>query len=118
MATILVIEDDVITLKVLQLKLKVDNHTIIERRDGRNVDKIINDHDIDFFITDLNLPFKSGEEIINEIIQLKPDAKIIITSMNSKENISPDLLDKVGWFIQKPYTSEEFEHLKYVLKAL
>ena len=115
MKTVLIIEDDILTLKVLEFKLKAKDYKVIDLRDGRYVSDYLERFEIDVYILDLNLPYIIGETLVDEILKYDPKAKIIITSMKLERSLPEKLFNKVVGFLQKPYTKHEFQKLNHLL---
>jgi len=57
-------------------------------------------NDISLVILDLTLPDRPGLEIFHELIDIDPDAKVMLTSGFAQESLDRDNVA----FIQKPYT--------------
>ncbi len=61
--------------------------------------------DIDCVILDLSMPKMDGLAAFEEIIRIKPDAKVILSSGYHEQEASGRFPDKKpAGFIQKPYT--------------
>lgn len=106
---VLIIEDDSLTLLVLKNLILNQNCDIIALNDGRKYREQMND--VDAVILDCGLPFVSGEELAKEIKTASPSTKVVLTSVSSKENINPKIMNLVDGFIGKPYNTEKIEQL-------
>ncbi len=106
---ILIIEDDSLTLLVLKNLLANQNCDIIALNDGRKYQ----DHmkEVDAVVLDCGLPFISGEELARQIKISSPDTKVVLTSVSSKENINPTIIELIDGFIGKPYNTEKIADL-------
>jgi len=80
MANILVIDDDVQILWVLRKILEKEGHKVISASDGEMGMHHFKNASYDLVITDMIMPNKSGINLINDIFQEYPDAKIIAIS--------------------------------------
>ena len=70
--------------------------------------------DIAFVILDLTMPRMDGEQCFHELIGVKPDVKVIISSGFSEQDVSQRFVGKrLSGFIQKPY---KLSVLKDVIK--
>ena len=107
MAKVVLVEDDKITLKVLQLIIKRSGHEVIGLSDGRKIDNYIKDPSITNFVVDLNIPFISGEELVSKIHAKRPDVHLFITSGTPKNQINDQLINKCIGYIEKPYTNHQ-----------
>lgn len=110
---ILLIEDDSLTLLVLQNLLTSKNHSVTALNDGRKYQEHL--QGIDIVILDCGLPFISGEELAGKIKIDNPEIKVVLTSVSSKENIKSSIMEKVDGFIGKPYNSDKITNLLALL---
>lgn len=107
--TILVAEDDLITLKTIEHRLKKDGHHVIIANDGREALRELETLCPDLVITDIMMPFSSGLEII-EIIKKKEGKKIpvIILSSMGQENVVLEAFQLgADDYITKPFSPNE-----------
>jgi DNA-binding response OmpR family regulator len=78
---ILVCEDEILTLKTIEFVLKKEGHEVIEASDGDQGIKILQEEKVDLLITDINLPYAKGLELVRFInTQLKFRVPVIIVS--------------------------------------
>jgi two-component system response regulator VicR len=78
---ILVCEDDILMLKIIEFALIKEGHEVIEASDGDQGIKILQEEKVDLLITDINLPYAKGLELVRFInTQLKPGVPVIIVS--------------------------------------
>ncbi|MEO6454665.1 MAG: response regulator transcription factor [Ginsengibacter sp.] len=107
--TILVAEDDMITLKTIELRLTKDGHKVIISQDGRDALKKIEDSSPDLIITDIMMPFSSGFEIIGAA--KKKEGKkipIIVLSAMGQENVVLEAFELgADDYITKPFSPNE-----------
>lgn len=80
MANILVIDDDVQILWVLRKILEKEGHKVISASDGEIGLQHFKNASYDLVITDMIMPNKSGINLITDIFQEYPEAKIIAIS--------------------------------------
>lgn len=80
MATILIIDDDVQMLWLLRKMLEQDGHTVISAPDGEKGMKFYRDSPSDLVITDMIMPNKSGINMISDLLNDFPEAKVIAIS--------------------------------------
>jgi len=81
---VLVCEDNRLTQKVLEAALRKKNFEIILAKDGEEGIRYIDENNIDLIITDINMPFNNGLEIV-EHVRKKYSHKvpvIIVTNIN------------------------------------
>lgn len=101
---ILIVEDDLITQKVLAHKLKSSGFEVYASRDGLDSLELVQKHAVAVVIVDMNLPHIQGDEIMSKLKEAIPGLIVYATSIKKKEYVSVDLLKKVNGFLQKPYT--------------
>ncbi len=108
MKKILVIEDNPMVIKSLEFKLKKDGNDVIIANDGREAMKHLKENVFDLILTDLMLPFVTGNELISYIKKNTPDTPIIVLSTSTQENIITDAFNMgVDDFITKPFSPNE-----------
>jgi DNA-binding NtrC family response regulator len=80
MAKILIIDDDASIRALLMAILDEENHELREANDGRKGLRMFQEEAADLVITDVLMPEKDGVELIMELKEIDPDAKIIAMS--------------------------------------
>lgn len=106
---ILVCEDDVMMLKMIELKLKKDGHDLFTATDGKKGAALVKENDFDLIITDLLMPFLSGLELINLVRnELKLSMPIIVlSSVKFEETILKAFELGADDYIVKPFSPNE-----------
>ena len=64
---ILVCEDSLLTLKTIEFTLKKHGYEVVNAVDGDQGIQALNSDEIDVLITDINMPYNSGLELIQYI---------------------------------------------------
>ena len=78
---ILVCEDEILTLKTIGFALVRKGHEVIEATDGDQGRKILQEKKVDLLITDINLPYAKGLELVRFInTHLESRVPVIILS--------------------------------------
>lgn len=77
MARILLVEDYEPIRRLLTKALELDGHTVTARDNGTQAITVFIDNAHDLVITDMEMPYLSGPELIAEIQQLSPTTPII-----------------------------------------
>jgi len=107
---ILIAEDEMIMLKIIELRLKKDGHQVITTSNGKEALEQINLHDPDMIIADIMMPFTSGLEIVSVVKHDKErrNVPIIILSAMGQENVVLEAF-KLGAddYITKPFSPNE-----------
>ncbi|SRR6266568_6445705 len=115
---VLVIEDDNELRQVLCESLSRAGYAVTEAADGVQASAFLRAKPFDLVITDLYMPKRDGFEVIMELRQLQPSAKIIVISGHPTRQ---RMLPAAAWLgakrtIAKPFTPEEMlELIKEVL---
>jgi DNA-binding response OmpR family regulator len=107
---ILIAEDEELTLKTLELRLKKDGHEVILARDGREALSKIDEHLPDLVISDIMMPYVSGIEIIAAIKENHPNHKIsiiILSGMGQEDIVLEAFQLGADDYITKPFSPNE-----------
>lgn len=105
---IMVIEDNPMVVKSLEFKLKKDGYDVVIAEDGRTAMQLLSEATYDLILTDLMLPFVSGNEIIEFLKNEYPDIPIIVLSTSTQEDIITEAFTMgVDDFITKPFSPNE-----------
>ena len=107
---ILICEDDTMTLKALEHKLKKEGYDIASASDGKAALDILKENkDIDLLLTDLHMPVLSGLELINYVRgELKSNLPIImLTRVGLEETVLHAFELGADDYITKPFNPEE-----------
>ena len=121
---ILVVDDEAGPRESLRMILKplYEVHTA---SDGQEALDLIQDKDIDVVTLDLNMPGRSGIDVLKEIRKLKPNTEVIvITGYGTLNNAQEAIRFGAGDLISKPFNvaeiisivSKSFERRSYTLK--
>jgi two-component system, OmpR family, response regulator VicR len=117
---ILVCDDDILTLKTVEYKLKKEGYRVLTAIDGAEGSRILreNDNGIDFLITDQHMPYFSGIELINLVRnELKLDIPIIMLTRVSIDEIRTQAFEMgADDYITKPFSPDALTFkVKHVL---
>jgi two-component system chemotaxis response regulator CheY len=84
---VLVCEDNSLTLKTVEYSLKTAGYDVLKAMDGDEGIQILNREEVDVLVTDINMPFKKGLELVRYIKSemQKNIPVIIISGINLKE---------------------------------
>ncbi len=112
---ILFVEDDANLRKLMCNTLLKFGYQVIEAGDGRQALNLVKKKSlafkIDLVISDIIMPEMGGEELAENLRQLNPDIKILLTSGFTDSRISmKDSYRKNGYdFLVKPYSIKKLE---------
>lgn len=103
--TILVIEDEEMIRNFVKTALERCGYKVITASDGREgLDTYIaNMNTIDMVVLDLTMPNMSGQTVFEEMLKIKSNVKVIISSGQSDGEIREGVLSKAKGYIHKPY---------------
>ncbi len=107
---ILICEDDLMTLKALEHKLKNDGYETITVNDGKQAIDILNTRkDLDLLLTDLHMPLISGLELISHVRNnLKSHLPIVmLTRVGLEDTVLHAFELGADDYITKPFSPEE-----------
>jgi CheY-like chemotaxis protein len=101
---ILAADDQPIILKSLVLKLETIGYTVVSASDGEEAVRLFEEHKPDLVILDLNMPVKSGFEVIKHIREIcKSTVPIVVMSGNDEERTILEVFEQgVDDYIEKP----------------
>lgn len=108
--TILIIDDEEAIRVIGESILTNYGYKVLTAEDGEQGLKTFNKHrdEIALVVLDLVMPNISGSEVLSQLIELKPDAKIIVASGYSTNGPIKDAMEcGAKKFINKPYTLHE-----------
>jgi DNA-binding response OmpR family regulator len=78
---ILVCEDNVMTLRTIEFSLKKAGYDVFKAQDGFQGIRILGEEKIDLVITDINMPYTKGLELIRHInTKMKPKIPVIVVT--------------------------------------
>ena len=108
-ATVMIVDDAVFMRNILRAIITDKGYTVVaEAASGIETMKILHDHNPDIVILDIILPDANGLDLLKSILNVHPQAKVVICSSISQEPIIKKALDHgAKAFIQKPFTPEK-----------
>ena len=111
---ILVIDDEISLLKILSKYLEKLGKGVDIAETGKEGINILKENADDYIglICDYNLPDESSEEILQEVKNLNPNIKIILSTGFAVEEIKNRFKSiKIDATLQKPYSFSDFKNL-------
>lgn len=105
---VLICDDSVLIRKKLRAALeKCKCAEILEAEDGNAAVNLVRENNIDLIFMDIVMPYKDGIEALKEIIEMNPNAKVVMaSSVGTNENLKNALKYGAYDFVQKPITLE------------
>jgi two-component system cell cycle sensor histidine kinase/response regulator CckA len=105
--TILVVEDEEVILRWVQVTLEALGYTVLTASNGVEASAILRSRrDIDLRIIDGILPGISGLELIAEVHATDPGARVLLMTGFSADLVGHEVLEKVP-MLEKPFTPSE-----------
>lgn len=107
MATILVVDDDPLMLKVCSKILLVGHHEVLQARDGHEALQVLQNRTVDVALLDVVMPGMNGIVLAGHIQERNPETEIVLMS-----GCRPDELAKITSrenpyrVVWKPFTTE------------
>ncbi|MBN2485415.1 MAG: response regulator [Bacteroidales bacterium] len=117
--TILIVDDFENTRKVIEFSLKNIEHQSLMAGNGKEALALFDGRDIDLLITDLNMPFMDGIELVKNVRQIPkymfmPIIMLTTERSPEKQQMANDV--KVTTWVQKPFDALRF--VKIIEKCL
>jgi two-component system cell cycle sensor histidine kinase/response regulator CckA len=115
--TILLVEDEQAVRRATSEFLRLQGYTVIEAKDGVDALTVAKKHraTIDLLLTDVVMPNMSGGQLAQELVQLRPDTKLLFVSgYAGKTVLEHKVLDLETNFVQKPYS---LKHLSLKIRS-
>lgn len=106
---ILAVEDDSMSLQILNFILKKEGYTVSSSQNGLDAIERLNIIQPDLVITDVMLPLKSGLEVLSYCKEQFPHIPVIVLSALGEEEGTVTKAFKLGAddFIGKPFNPSE-----------
>ena len=109
MPKILLVEDDALIQKAVELKFKKEGFEVICCNDGKSGMECLSAQLPDLVLTDLMLPYSSGLEIVSAAQAIKDKSiRIVVISSMGQEHIVQEAFELgADDFITKPFSLRE-----------
>ena len=107
--TVLVVEDEEIVRELVCDVLEEQGYHVLCAANGREALELAgNFHDaIDLLITDVVMPYMSGQELAETLSYLRPEMKVLFVSGYSDTDLGDGMLDPRVELLQKPFAPHE-----------
>ena len=120
---ILIVDDFATMRKVIRNLLKQSGYeNIVEAEDGVNALKILKSQQVDFVVSDWNMPNMSGYELLKAVRadeELNALPFLMVTAEGLQENVVAAVKAGVSNYIVKPFTSETLdEKIKQIMEKM
>jgi CheY-like chemotaxis protein len=119
--TILVVEDEEVLRLAVSKALRNRGYSVLDAGDGTAAMDLFLAHkdEIDAILLDVTIPGKSSREVFEEILRVRRNLKVILTSAYSEETVASFFAGlRIMHFIRKPFKLAELaDVLRDVLSA-
>ncbi|GAB4361563.1 MAG: sigma-54 dependent transcriptional regulator [Deltaproteobacteria bacterium] len=110
--SLLIAEDEEITLSLLRKVFRRDDLALFEARNGTEAIRILDQHPVDVVLTDIRMPEQDGLAVLARAKQVRPDAEVILmTGYASIESAVQAMKMGAFHYVTKPFNVEEVVHL-------
>jgi len=106
--SLLIAEDEEITLSLLRNVFERPNLILYEARNGKEAIRIIDQHPVDVVLTDLKMPEADGLSVLAHSRNVRPDTEVILMTGHATVESAVNAM-KMGAFhyITKPFSVDE-----------
>ncbi len=116
MAKILIVEDDVAFCRMLETFLKKKDFEVQTSFTGEEALRILSQETFDIVFTDVRLPEKDGNIILETITRNNPKTKVVMMTSYAEVNLAVDAIKKGAFdYISKPLSPDKL--LEIIEKA-
>jgi two-component system, NtrC family, response regulator AtoC len=110
--TLLVVDDERHIRRVLQLSLGDAGYRVLEADSFAAATRLLGAERVDLLLTDLQLPDRSGLDLLDEVRSTRPDLPVIlITAYGTVESAVKAIRAGAFDYVMKPFRMEELEAL-------
>lgn len=106
---VMLVDDEKVVVEVASILLKAMGHRVTAMTNPMQAVEFFARHwkDVDLVMLDMIMPKLSGRDVFDKVVEINPDAKVLLCSGYSVEGEAEGLLKRgaVG-FLQKPFTRE------------
>jgi len=116
--TVLVVEDEEVVRNLSEKLMNQYGYNLVIAIDGQQDLDVYTEQkkDIDLVLLDMSMPNMSGKMVLEKMIQIDPEVRVIISSAYSRQDICEEILLQSKEIIYKPYCIKDFiEKVRRVL---
>jgi response regulator RpfG family c-di-GMP phosphodiesterase len=109
-ARILVVDDEASVRELIGTLLTRRGYEVVRAGSARDAIRSVEAHDVSAVLSDINMPGRSGLDLIDELRELRPSLPIVLITGSGDETLVRDALDRgAAGFIAKPFKPAELE---------
>jgi len=107
---VMTVDDSAAILTIIAAYLEDSEFQVVaSERDGRRAVQKFAEIRPDIVLLDLIMPGQSGVETLNQILEIDPDACVVmISSLGTEDAVHECLSTGATSFLQKPFTRDDF----------
>lgn len=107
-STVLIVDDDPRSLRLLKLSLKAEGYQVLEAESGPRALEHLEAGTIDLVLTDVRMPGMSGLELLAEIRSRYPPVSVVVMTAYGSEQVAVEAM-KIGAndYLTKPINTRE-----------
>lgn len=106
MKTVLIADDDPITVKKITDSLAPRDYDVFSARDGEECLKMAREHDLDIIFLDVIMPVMDGLEALRELRKTSDVPVVIMSAYGNVEKVEEARQLGIECFLSKPFDSE------------
>jgi CheY-like chemotaxis protein len=110
MKMILVVDDEYVTHRIIEIVLGKKNYNVISAYNGLEAVQFLADFSVDMIITDVNMPFMDGLSLIDAVRQGERYRKlpILVLTASPDPGVHDEACDRgASAFLHQPFSSFE-----------
>ncbi len=107
---VLVVDDDVDIVKMLKVRVESEGYEFMSAGDGKEMLELLKIKKPDAILLDIMLPSMDGYSVLREIRKHEEYSKIPVIILSAKEKKKVGdlfILEKVAFFMEKPFDIKE-----------
>ena len=109
---ILVVDDNKNILRTFEKLLNLDGLKAVTESDPLNAADLLEKHNFDIVICDINMPRIDGIELTSQLLKIKPELLVIMVTAAGSEQIAVKAMKAGAWhYLSKPVNPDEFSLL-------
>jgi two-component system KDP operon response regulator KdpE len=105
--TILVVDDEPQIRKLLEITLESNDYKVIQAENARFGISLVANYNPDLVLLDIELPDKNGQDILKELRQWYHNAIIMLSVLNTEDQIVTALDNGATDYLTKPFRTAE-----------
>jgi two-component system chemotaxis response regulator CheY len=117
---VMAVDDSAFTLTIISTYLENSEFEVVEAaRNGSDAIERFREVEPDLVLLDIVMPGLSGQETLRQILDIRPDAKVVmVSSLGTEEDVQECLEIGAKSFLRKPFAKEDLiEFLRELVAA-